>query len=99
MVEDVKICKELKVEAVVFGILTGENKIDVEKMKFLMGFCEGIDVVFHMAFDAVVDREEGIQQLINLGVKRVLTKGGNFSSAMLGKEKLKELQEKYGGSI
>jgi len=32
MLEDIKICKDLKVNGIVFGILNAQNKIDIEKL-------------------------------------------------------------------
>jgi len=36
---------------------------------------------FHMAFDNTPDVSASLETLINLGFKRVLTKGGNYENA------------------
>ena len=46
----------------------------------------------------VEDVEEAIQQLITVGVDRVLTSGG-YATALEGADVLKSLQAKYGDKI
>lgn len=67
----------------------------MEKMKFIIQISHPMKVVFHMAIDETDDYEESIKTLIQLGIKRVLTKGGKFKSAIEGIEKLKFYQLKY----
>ena len=58
--------------------LIKENKVDVENMKKLMNYVpKNKYVVFHMAFDLIEDKKEAIDQLAQLEVRRILTKGGN----------------------
>ncbi|KAM3131160.1 hypothetical protein pb186bvf_016740 [Paramecium bursaria] len=94
MVSDIEICKQLGVQEIITGILI-EDKIDIEKMKFIISISHPIKVVFHMAIDETSNYEESIKTLIQLGIKRVLTKGGNFKSAIDGIDKLKFYQLKY----
>ena len=81
MQEDIKICKSLKCEGIVTGILTAEGKIDKERCAVLIKLAKPMAVAFHRAFDMTLDLEEALEDLIELGVVRVLTSGGKPSAA------------------
>ena len=89
MLEDIKMCKELGVYGVVIGALKG-NKIDLELTKRLVEEAKPMSITFHMAFDEIENKKEAIDKLVELGVDRILTKGGN-ENALSGKDVLKEL--------
>ena len=74
--KDIIICKELGVETVVFGILNKNNTIDIDRTRELVDLAQGLKVTFHMAFDEIYDKFKALEQLISIGVDRVLTKGG-----------------------
>lgn len=90
MKKDIEICKELGAYAVVFGILTKDNKIDIERNKELINLAKGMKITFHMAFDEIDDKVGAIETLIDLGVDRILTKGCK-TNAVDGKDVLREL--------
>jgi len=90
MQKDIEVCKKLNVYGVVFGLLTPKKTIDIEAIKKLVIASKPMAVTFHMAFDQIEDKKEALEQLVELGVDRVLTKGGKLS-AMDGKEILKDL--------
>ena len=105
MKKDIIICKELGVETVVFGILNNNNTIDidrtrelVDRTRELVDLAQGLKVTFHMAFDEIYDKFKALEQLISIGVDRVLTKGGK-DCAEEGKVVLKELVEKSKGKV
>lgn len=78
LIKDIKAFAKSKIKGYVFGLLTKENKVDVENMKKLMSYVPANKyVVFHMAFDLIEDKKEAIDQLTQLEVRRILTKGGN----------------------
>lgn len=79
MREDIKMCKELGAYGVVIGQLKN-NKIDYEITKEFVDIAKPMSVTFHMAFDEIKDKDEAIEDLINIGVDRILTKGGNTSA-------------------
>lgn len=81
MKEDIKICKSLKCEGIVTGILTAEGKIDKERCAALIALAKPMAVAFHRAFDMTVDMEQALEDLIDLGCVRVLTSGGRASAA------------------
>ena len=89
MIEDIKTCKELGAYGVVIGALKG-NKIDLELTKKLVEEAKPMKITFHMAFDSIENKNEAIDELVELGVDRILTKGG-MENALIGKDALKEL--------
>ncbi|MBU8686803.1 copper homeostasis protein CutC [Priestia megaterium] len=80
MKKDVKACKDLGVNGVVFGILTEEAEIDYGRTKELIAEAHPLSVTFHMAFDEIKDKYKAIDILSELGADRILTKGGKGSS-------------------
>lgn len=98
MKEDIKICNSLNCEGVVIGILKADGKIDKERCAELIELARPMDVAFHRAFDMSNDMDQALEDLIELGIKRVLTSGG-ASSALLGAEKLSQLVKKANGRI
>lgn len=91
MIEDIRMCKELGAYGVVIGALKG-NEIDLELTKRLVEEAKPMKITFHMAFDEIEDKKKAIDELVDLGVDRILTKGGK-EDAMAGKDVLKELVE------
>jgi len=80
MLDDIKICKDLMVNGIVYGVLNNENKIDVEKVKLIMAAASPLKQTFHMAFDEIENKKEAIDILVSLKVDRILTKGGENSA-------------------
>ena len=80
MLDDIKICKDLMANGIVFGVLNNENKIDVEKVKLIMAAASPLKQTFHMAFDEIENKKEAIDILVSLKVDRILTKGGENSA-------------------
>lgn len=62
--------------AVVVGALDRRGEIDVEAMSRWADAAGDADVVFHRAIDTLADPVSVVEQLIDLGVRRVLTSGG-----------------------
>ncbi|VXD18797.1 copper homeostasis protein CutC [Marinoscillum sp. 108] len=75
MKHDIQVAKDLKVDGVVFGCLTREGDVDLERMAELMAVARPMNVTFHRAFDMVQDPMRALDMLISLGVDRVLTSG------------------------
>lgn len=75
MKEDARIFKEEGANAIVFGILTPDGEIDMERSKELIDIVRPLPVTFHRAFDMTRDASRSLEKLIELGVDRVLTSG------------------------
>ena len=58
--------------ALVFGLLTPENEIDVPACQRLITAAASLPCVFHRAFDIVPNPEKSLQTLIDLGFTRLL---------------------------
>jgi len=98
MKEDVKICKALNCDGVVIGILTANGQVDKIRCAELIELAQPMEVAFHRAFDMTVDMEVALDDLISLGIVRVLTSGGR-ASALEGAQMISKLIKKAGSRI
>jgi copper homeostasis protein len=98
MKRDIQTAKALGASGVVLGCLDFDGRVDLERVAWLMEAARPLSVTFHKAFDAAGDPFEALDDLIGLGVDRVLTSGGS-SSAMEGLATLGELTRRAGGRI
>jgi len=80
MKEDVRICKSLNCEGIVTGILTREGKVDKVRCAELVELAKPMQVAFHRAFDMADDMYEALEDIISLGMVRILTSGGKASA-------------------
>lgn len=93
MKQDIQLCKDLGFQGIVSGVLNTDNTIDLKRTKELVELSRPLSFTFHRAFDCVKNPEEALEQLINLGIERVLTSGLQ-PSAEKGINTLKKLNEK-----
>ena len=98
MKRDIEIAKDLGIDGVVFGILTDDGLIDEKRIGELIRLSEPLSTTFHRAFDVVKNPLLAIEQLIDLGINRVLT-SGQQQTAMIGKDIIKELIDQFGNRI
>ncbi|MGB4588296.1 MAG: copper homeostasis protein CutC [Clostridiaceae bacterium] len=87
-------------DGIAFGCLNEDHTLDIEKNKAMIEIIKRYhgEAVFHRAFDCTIDPFKTIEQLIEIGVDRVLT-SGHRPKAIEGKELIKNLQEKFGDRI
>jgi copper homeostasis protein len=95
MKRDIEVCKQLKVDGVVFGILDQDGRIDKARCKELIEFARPLGVTCHRAFDMTRDAYEALEDCIDAGFDRILT-SGRQPSAPEGSELIRELV-KHGG--
>ncbi|MBC2850405.1 copper homeostasis protein CutC [Cetobacterium sp. 8H] len=98
MKSDILMCKELGVLGVVFGVLTRENKIDYPLLKELVDLAKPMSITFHKAIDEVINPLEDIDQLIDVGIDRILTSGKQLK-AFEGKDLLNQMIKKADNKI
>lgn len=98
MLIDAKVLLDNGADGIVFGVLHEDGTIDVERVKQMKEVVGDKPLIFHKAFDSTIDLEVAIQQLIDLGVVRILT-GGGVGDVMNNLDTLAYLQEKYGDKI
>ena len=93
MEEDIRICRELGVDGVVFGCLTEEGEIDRETNRRLVELARPMSVTFHRAFDRTADPMKALEDIISLGCNRILT-SGQQPKAIDGISLLAQLEKK-----
>jgi len=95
---DIQLCKELKCDGVVIGILDAAGQVDVSRMKELVKLAKPMTVVFHRAFDRCADPYKALEDIISLGCDRILT-SGQKNTAEEGRALLRDLVELANGRI
>jgi len=85
-------------DGVVFGILLESGEIDVARCRRLMRRIGKRQSIFHRAFDVTPDPFRALEQLIDLGVQRLLT-SGQKNSAPEGADLIRRLRERADGRI
>ncbi|MDN6731864.1 MAG: copper homeostasis protein CutC [Atopostipes suicloacalis] len=87
------VAKLFEAEAVVFGSLTAEGRINRSQITELMSLKGSMETVFHMAFDFIPkeNQKEELDWLVQQGFTRILTRGGQEGSAVDHVEWLQEL--------
>lgn len=90
MKEDIKLCKQLECDGVVFGLLNADGMVDKARTAALVELAYPMGVTFHRAFDRVRDAFGALDTLIDVGCERVLT-SGLMPNVSGGKHLLKEL--------
>lgn len=87
-------------DGLAFGFLKETGSIDPERTEAMVSIIKNYhgEAVFHRAFDCVRDPFGAMEQLIGLGIDRVLTSGLK-PKAMDGIEMIAKLQRRYGDRI
>ena len=98
MKEDIKVFKNLGVKGIVLGCLTSANEIDLELTKTLVDLAYPMEVTFHKAIDEISNPLDYIEDLVNIGIKRILTSGGK-ATALEGKDLINEMIKKSNGRL
>lgn len=76
MIRDIELARTMGIAGIVTGALTSGSRVDVERTRALVEAAAGLPVTFHRAFDSTANLPNALEQLIDLGVSRVLTSGG-----------------------
>ena len=98
MKKDIEICKTLGVDGVVFGILLPNGNIDIERTKELVEISRPLNITHHRAFDMTPDPFRSLEEIIELGINRILT-SGHKNTVPEGKALIAELIKKADGRI
>lgn len=89
---DIVECRKLNVNGIVVGALTEEYKVDLEFIGRVKEISDDLEITFHMAFDKILNKKEAIDNLSDIGINRILTKGGE-GTALENLDTLRELIE------
>jgi copper homeostasis protein len=95
---DIVAAKKLGADGIVSGALTTEGAIDMEKTQKMLELCHPLPFTFHRAFDRCNEPFVALEQLIDLGVARILS-SGQVPSAEHGTDLLGKLVKQADGRI
>lgn len=98
MKTDIRIAGELGADGVVIGILKPDGRIDCERCASLIEEARPMNVTFHRAFDVTPNPFEALEEIISLGVDRILT-SGQEASVPEGVELIAELVKRADNRI
>ena len=98
MRHDISLARTLGLDGVVIGALCHDGSIDTDTCNALIEVAEGMSVTFHRAFDLLKSPFEALEQLIGMGVDRILT-SGLAATALDGSEMLRGLQKAAGDKL
>ncbi|MET3804547.1 copper homeostasis protein [Nakamurella sp. UYEF19] len=98
MAKDVEHAIDRGAESVAIGALTADGRVDMDAMVRLLGAAGEVPVTFHRAFDSVVDPFAALDDLMELGVDRLLT-SGCAQTAAEGAEAIAEFVRRCGDDL
>lgn len=98
MLEDVALFKDAGADGLVFGALTKTGALALPEMTRLLEAADPLPVTFHRAFDVCREPHKVLEQLVALGVARLLT-SGQAGDALGGAKLLRSLVEQAGDRL
>lgn len=98
MQRDIAVAKQLGADGVVFGLLLPDGAVDVERTRALVELARPLNVTFHRAFDMTSDPFQALEDLIGIGVDRILT-SGQEPSVLEGLDMIAELVRRAGDRV
>jgi copper homeostasis protein len=98
MLRDIEHARMAGATGVVFGILTADGKVDIERTRALVEAAKGMECTFHRAVDMTEDYEQAVEDVIATGCHRILTSGG-YDKAIDGIDNIRRAVEIAAGRI
>jgi copper homeostasis protein len=98
MQRDADLALEHGADGIVLGILTPDGKVDADRCRRLVRQAGDRAAVFHRAFDVSPDPIAALEQVIDLGFRRVMT-SGQEETAYNGASTIAELIRRAAGRI
>ena len=95
---DVEMAIAQGADGVVFGILTPDGRVDLSRTRRICQLIGSREAVFHRAFDVTPDPFRALEELIDLGLTRVLT-SGQCHTVCEGLDLIKRLVDHAGDRI
>ncbi len=83
MVEEAEYFVNNKADGIVFGCLNQDKTVNIDQTKAMVKVISNKIPIFHKAFDHCPDLMKASQDLIDCGIKRVLTSGGMRSNRLI----------------
>jgi copper homeostasis protein len=98
MKKDILIAKQLDADGVVFGLLKRDHTVDLERTRYLVQLARPLRVTFHRAFDLATDSFRALEDIISLGIERILT-SGRAKTALAGLPLITRLVQAAAGRV
>lgn len=98
MEADIAAAREAGADGVVIGALLPDGSMDMATVSRLVRAAKGMDITFHRAFDECADPFAALEQLVDLGIPRLLT-SGMAASAQEGLPLISKLVRQTSGRI
>ena len=98
MLKDIEYARKAGATGVVFGVLTADGRVDVERTRTLVEASKGMETTFHRAVDMTEDYEAAVEAVIEAGCNRILTSGG-YDKAIDGIDNIRRAVEISHGRI
>jgi copper homeostasis protein len=98
MRDDIGRARTLGADVIVLGVLDESGDVDAENLRDLVARAGETPVTFHKAFDEIENQLRALDVLIDAGVARVLTSGGQ-ATAVNGADQLARLVDHAAGRI
>ncbi|MBN1297939.1 copper homeostasis protein CutC, partial [bacterium] len=98
MKSEIQFCRDHHVDGIVFGILRSDGTVDIDRCAELIGLAGTMSTTFHRAFDMTRDPFAALNDLIALGIHRILT-SGQRPSAREGIDLIADLVQAAGRRI
>ena len=98
MLQDIEHARKTGATGVVFGVLTADGKVDIERTRALVEASKGMETTFHRAVDMTEDYEAAVEAVIKAGCNRILTSGG-YDKAIDGIDNIRRAVEISRGRI
>jgi copper homeostasis protein len=98
MVSGIEAARRLGAAGIVIGALMPDNRIDLERVRGFVKAAAELPVTFHRAFDLTETPADALEELIEIGVSRILT-SGSAATALEGAEEIAALVDQAGDRI
>jgi copper homeostasis protein len=98
MQRDIDLLLAQGADGIAFGVLSANGEVDRERCRQIVRQIGGRQAVFHRAFDVTPDPFTALEQLIDLGVRRIMT-SGQQENAVKGAGCIAELTRRAAGRI
>ena len=98
MLQSIRDCKTAGLNGVVIGALRYDGSVDTDTLSRLVSEAGSLDITFHRAFDESSDLTKALEDIVGLGIRRILSSGG-CPTAYEGRFVLRELILQAAGRI
>ncbi|RDU95123.1 copper homeostasis protein CutC [Trinickia dinghuensis] len=79
MLTDIEVARASGLAGVVVGAARSDGGLDLQVLRRLCEYADGLSVTLHRVFDLVPDPGQALEDAIDLGIDRILTSGGGVT--------------------